>query len=266
MTSDHLASAEPGSALAGIATVTLGGLPIVVTDRVKAARAMVEEALARRGAGRPPVYVTSANGQVLSLCALDPNVRTLFEAADVIHADGMPLVIASRYRCGVALPERVATTDLFHDVAVEAVRRGASFYLLGATPEVLDEAVAAVRTLYPELMIAGSRHGYIAPEEEEAAVAEIRAARPDVLWISMGAPREQAFVVRHREGLSGVGVVKTSGGLFDFLAGARSRAPGWMQEGGLEWLYRLALEPRRLARRYAFSNPHAVYLLLTRSR
>lgn len=247
-------------------TVVVGGLPIVVTDRAEAARTMVDTALARRGRGLPPLYVTSANGQVLSLCALDPAARALFLAADAIHADGTPLVFASRWRCRAALPERVATTDLFHDVAREAVRRGAGLYLLGATEPVLEEAVARVRALYPDLRLVGWRHGYVAPEEEAAVVAAVRAAAPDILFVSMGAPREQAFVVRNRERLAGIGVVKTSGGLFDFLAGARSRAPAWMQAAGLEWLYRMLLEPRRLFRRYALSNPHAVYLLLTRSR
>lgn len=246
-------------------TVLLGGLPIAVTDRASAARAMVEEALARRGSGRPPAYITSANGQVLSVCALDPEVRGLFCAADVIHADGMPLVIASRRLCRVPLPERVATTDLFHDVAREAIRAGASVYLLGATQGVVEAAVAAVRRLHPALRIVGWRHGYIEPGQEDEVIATLNAARPDIVFVSMGAPREQAFVVRNRDRLTGVGVVKTSGGLFDFLAGARSRAPAWMQDAGLEWLYRMLLEPRRLFRRYALTNPHAIYLLLTRS-
>lgn len=247
-------------------TVILGGLPVAVTDRAEAARWMVDAALARRGAGCPPVYVTSANGEVVSRCARDPATRALFTSADLLHADGMPLVFASRWRCRHPLPERAATTDLFHDVAREAVRRGASFYLLGARPNVLASALARVRALYPDLRIAGSRHGYVTPQEEEEVVAAIREAAPDILWVSMGTPREQAFVVRNRERLAGVGLAKTSGGLFDFLAGVRSRAPRWMQDSGLEWLYRLGLEPRRLFRRYAFTNPHALYLLLARSR
>jgi N-acetylglucosaminyldiphosphoundecaprenol N-acetyl-beta-D-mannosaminyltransferase len=220
----------------------------------------------RRGTGEPPLYITSANGQVVSMCATDPALRDLFLASPLIHADGMPLVFASRLRCRTALPERVATTDLFHDVARLAVARGASFYLLGGTSEVLRQTERNVRALYPDLAIAGARDGYFGPEEEPRVVAEIAAARPDVLWVAMGVPREQAFVVRNLARLTGVGVIKTSGGLFDFLSGARSRAPAWMQAAGLEWLYRTWLEPRRLLVRYALTNPHAAYLLLTRSR
>jgi N-acetylglucosaminyldiphosphoundecaprenol N-acetyl-beta-D-mannosaminyltransferase len=86
-----------------------------------------------------------------------------------------------------------------------------------------------------------------------------------VLWIGLGVPHQQRFVVRHRGLLDRVGLAKTCGGLFDFLAGKNSRAPQWMQDYGLEWLYRMSLEPRRLGWRYAVSNPHAVWLLATRS-
>jgi exopolysaccharide biosynthesis WecB/TagA/CpsF family protein len=247
-------------------TVELGGLPIAVADRAGSADAMVSAALARRGSGEPPLYVTSANGEVLSVCARDRDARELFTAADLIHADGMPMVWASRFLCREALPERVATTDLFHDVARRAVPAGASFFMLGAAPDPHAKAVAAVRRLYPELRLAGARHGYFEPGEEEAVLAAIDAARPDILWVSMGAPREQRFALKARERLRHVGLIKTSGGLFDFLSGEKSRAPSWMQAAGLEWLYRLALEPRRLFRRYALTNPHALLLLATRSR
>jgi N-acetylglucosaminyldiphosphoundecaprenol N-acetyl-beta-D-mannosaminyltransferase len=137
--------------------------------------------------------------------------------------------------------------------------------MLGGSPEALRKATVNVRRLYPGLKLVGSRHGYFRPEEEDAIVAEIEAARPDILWVAMGAPREQRFAVKNRERLTGIGVIKTSGGLFDFLSGERSRAPSWMQAAGLEWLYRMLLEPRRLFVRYAVTNPHAAYLLLTRS-
>jgi exopolysaccharide biosynthesis WecB/TagA/CpsF family protein len=249
-----------------VRTIVLGGLPIAVTDRAESAALMTDLALARRGRDEPPLYITSANGQVVSLCASDPEMRALFMAADLIHADGMPLVFASRLRCREPLPERVATSDLVHDVAKIAVARGATFYLLGGSDDVVARTRANLEAAYPGLAIVGARSGYFGAAEEPAVVAEIRAARPDFLWVSMGVPREQAFAVRNREGLRGVGVLKTSGGLFDFLSGTKKRAPVWMQDVGLEWLYRMAREPRRLFVRYALTNPHATYLLLTRSR
>jgi N-acetylglucosaminyldiphosphoundecaprenol N-acetyl-beta-D-mannosaminyltransferase len=244
-----------------VESVFVGGMPIAVLDRAQSAQLMIDLALAR--GRRLPAVITSANGQVISMCARDPQLRKLFLSTDLIHADGMPLIFASRLRRRTPLPERVATTDLFHDVARLAESRGASFYLLGASADVIEKAVENVRQTYPQLTIAGYRNGYFKDHEAEQVVASINQTRPDILWIGMGVPAEQMFSLRHREGLRNVGVIKTSGGLFDFVAGKNSRAPLWMQSAGLEWLYRLAIEPRRLLSRYLLTNPHALYLLLT---
>jgi N-acetylglucosaminyldiphosphoundecaprenol N-acetyl-beta-D-mannosaminyltransferase len=251
-------------ALATMSSIFVGGVPIAVIDRDRSARLMVDLALARRGSSSPPPVITSANGHVISMCARDPSTRSLFLAADLIHADGMSLVFASRLRCPTPLPERVATTDLFHDVARVAEATGASCYLLGATRDVIAAAVANVRAMYPRLSIAGFGHGYPHGDGDEAQViADIDAARPDILWIGMGSPLELAFSMRNRHRLTNVGLIKTSGGLFDFLSGRFRRAPLWMQAAGLEWLHRLALDPRRLLLRYLTTNPHALYVLLT---
>jgi exopolysaccharide biosynthesis WecB/TagA/CpsF family protein len=255
------------SALAPIEVpeATIGGLPIAVIDRNASAELMIELALAQRGAQKPAYVITSANGQVISMCARDLRLRTQFLATDLIHADGMPLVFASRLLCRTPLPERVATSDLFHDVAQRAQGRGVTFYLLGATATVIEEAAQQARKLYPQLDIVGVRDGYFGRDDEEKVVAEINALRPDILWIGMGVPAEQEFALRHRTRLTNVGVIKTSGGLFDFLSGKNPRAPHWMQSIGLEWLYRTMNEPRRLLLRYLTTNPHAIYLLLTRT-
>lgn len=245
--------------------VTLGGLPITVDDCDGAARDMITEALARRDRDMPPLYVTSANGQVLSECASRPPLRALFEEADIIHADGQPMVKASRYFCLHSLPERIATTDLVHNAARMAEEEEITFYFLGASQQVIDKAVANMKDRYPKLIFVGHRNGYIKPDEEEAVIAEINAAGPDILWIGMGVPLEQKFISRNKARLTGVGVIKTSGGLFDFLSGRNSRAPQWMQDFGLEWAYRAWLEPRRLLWRYLTTNPHAAWLLATRS-
>jgi len=256
---------SPEARLKVLPSVVVGGLPIAMVDRVDSARFVVELALDRRGKCLPPLIITSANGQVLSQCAWNAAVRSWFLAADLIHADGMPLVFASRLKCGAPLPERVATTDFFHDVAVQAQSRRASFYFLGATEPTVRTAVANVRKWYPDLVIAGFRNGYFDRDEEFRIVAEIDAARPDILWVARGVPEEQRFAIEHRARLTNVGVIKTAGGLFDFLAGRNKRAPAWMQASGLEWLFRAAIEPRRLLMRYLITSPHAVYLLLTRT-
>jgi N-acetylglucosaminyldiphosphoundecaprenol N-acetyl-beta-D-mannosaminyltransferase len=244
----------------------IGGLPIAVIDRGRSAELMVDVALSRRSTAMRPIIFTSANGQVLSMCARHAGVRDLFLDADLIHADGMPLVFVSRLFHKRPLPERVCTTDLFHDVARVALRRGARFYFLGATKSIMDKATERVRALYPDLDIVGHDSGYLRREGDEDRIIErINAAQPDILWLGLGAPTEQLFAMRHRDRLRGVGLIKTSGGLFDFISGKNARAPGWMRRAGLEWAYRTYLEPRRLAGRYLTTNPHALFLLLTRT-
>jgi len=242
-------------------TVTIGGLPIAVVSRQQAAAWMIEQADSRQR-GKRPLYLTSANGEVVARTRTDAALRDLFLSADQITADGQPMVWASKIRCKTPLPERVATTDLFHDVAKLAEQSGHSFYLFGATAEENARAVANVRRLYPRLRIAGATHGYHRGAELTEKLAEIDALRPDILWLAMGVPHEQRFVADYAEQLPNVGMIKTSGGLFNFLSGKNSRAPAWMQRAGLEWLYRTALEPKRLFWRYLVTNPVALYQML----
>jgi N-acetylglucosaminyldiphosphoundecaprenol N-acetyl-beta-D-mannosaminyltransferase len=245
---------------------TIGGLPVAVIDRHRSAELLIDVALARRDKAQAPLIFTSANGQVLSLCASDARVSDLFRTADLIHADGMPMVFASRLLLRMPLPERVATTDFFHDAAKIGQQRGARMFFLGAAKSVVDQAVHRTQSLYPKLDIVGHSCGYLRREgDEERIIETINNAKPDILWLGLGAPREQEFAVRNRDRLPNVGLIKTSGGLFDFMSGKNSRAPGWMQSAGLEWAYRIYLEPRRLLGRYLMTNPHAIYLLLTRT-
>jgi exopolysaccharide biosynthesis WecB/TagA/CpsF family protein len=137
--------------------------------------------------------------------------------------------------------------------------------MLGATAEENQRAVANVRRMYPRLNIVGATHGYHQGAALEEKLAEIDALAPDVLWLAMGVPYEQHFVAAHAHRLPHVGMIKTSGGLFNFLSGTNRRAPEWMQKASLEWLYRIWLEPRRLFWRYAVTNPKAIYLMATRS-
>src|SRR5690606_20673014 len=158
------------------------------------ARGLVEEALARRGKDGRPFYSTSANGQVLALCGKDEDFLALMRKADQIHADGMPMVLYSKYFSRKPLPWPVATTHLVHEVAALAGEAGASFYFLGASEEVNAGAVEEMRRRYPKLVFSGRRNGYFSREDEDGIVAEINAARPDLLWIGLGVPLEQQFV------------------------------------------------------------------------
>jgi exopolysaccharide biosynthesis WecB/TagA/CpsF family protein len=247
---------------AQVPTVEVGRMRIARLDLAATADLMVAEALSRRGRQTPPAFFTSANGQVLSLVASSRRVARFFDQADLVSADGQPMVLASSWLTHTPLPQRVATTDLFHNIARRAVSNGLTCYFLGATADENAKGLRCIRALYPKLRIVGARDGFFPDEEEQAVVDEIAKIRPDILWVSMGVPREQEFIVRNRYRLRGVGIAKTSGGLFNFLSGSHARAPHWMQRAGLEWLHRLALEPRRLFWRYASTNVHACYLLL----
>jgi exopolysaccharide biosynthesis WecB/TagA/CpsF family protein len=116
--------------------------------------------------------------------------------------------------------------------------------------------------MYPGARIVGRRHGYFEPGEEAGIVDAINAAAPDILWVGLGVPNQQRFILRNLNRLTSVGVAKSCGGLFDFLAGKNKRAPRWMQKAGLEWAFRIREEPRRLLMRYLTTNSHAAYWLV----
>lgn len=254
---------EEMPAMTQVPRALIGGLAIAAVDRQAAATLLI--AAARRR-GERPFYSTSANGEVIARIHANSAIAGLFREADQILADGQPLVFASRWLCRHKLPERVATTDLFHDVATQAERENISFYLFGASERENNKAVAAVRRLYPALNIVGHCHGYLTGEALDRKIDEINALGPDILWLGLGVPREQFFVREFVNRLGRVGVIKTSGGLFDHLAEKTPRAPLWMQHAGFEWLWRATMEPRRLLWRYLTTNPRALYLILRHSR
>ncbi|NTA37912.1 polysaccharide biosynthesis UDP-hexose transferase UppL [Agrobacterium salinitolerans] len=242
--------------------ISLAALPITDATIDETARDFILRAGSERVSGARPFYSTSANGQVIALCHHDREFDAMLRQADQIHADGMSLVIFSRKFCRQALRERVATTDLVHAVAKRAEETGSRFYFLGGSEEVNRAAVEEMQRLYPRLVFSGRRNGYFSRAEEDAVLADIAASKTDILWVGFGIPLEQRFVSRNLDRLSGIAVIKTCGGLFDFLAGKNSRAPQWMQDMGLEWLYRAMLEPKRLGKRYLLTNPIAIYSLL----
>ncbi len=248
-----------------IESAMVGGVRIARLDLERTAELMMDLASRpRRAAG--PWFMTSVNGEVLARRRFDAAFARLLDGADLISADGQPLVMASRLLPCDPLPERIATTDLFPVAARKAAEAGVSFYLLGAREEVNLAAFAAIRRQYPRLDIRGRCHGYLAGSALERKLDEINALSPDILWLGLGVPREQEFVRSYAPRLTGVKIIKTSGGLFDFLSGARKRAPLWMQQAGLEWSWRLYLEPRRLFYRYLITNPVAMFTMLTQTR
>jgi exopolysaccharide biosynthesis WecB/TagA/CpsF family protein len=244
--------------------VFIGGVKIATASRDALTKTIVGDCLARRTSERRSSarLLFDANGHGISLAARDPDYRRALDEADVIHADGGFLVTLSRYIAGAAVRERSATTDLIHDVAAAGLGHGLSHYLLGATEDVNAQCAERLQELYPGIVIAGRHHGYFGPEQEAQLIDGINRADPDVLWIGLGKPGEQYFAVRNRERLRLAWAV-TCGGCFNYVTGHYRRAPQWMQNHGLEWLFRAATSPQLLWR-YAMTSPHAVWLALSR--
>jgi N-acetylglucosaminyldiphosphoundecaprenol N-acetyl-beta-D-mannosaminyltransferase len=190
----------------------------------------------------------------------DPAMRTLVTDCGLITADGQSVVWAARL-LGARLPERVAGIDLMTRLLEVAEARGYGVYVLGARREVLDAALVRLRERHPRLKIAGARDGYFADEDVEEVCEEIRASKADILFVAMSSPRKEYFLGKGGAAL-GVSFAMGVGGAIDVIAGVARRAPRILQRAGLEWAYRLAQEPRRLARRYARVNARFAWLVL----
>ena len=204
--------------------------------------------------GRPRQIVT-VNMDFIRLAHVDPVFREVVNGADLAVPDGMPLLWASRL-LGEPLNERVTGVDIVERGAALAAERGYSIFLLGAEEGVAAAAADRLVRRYPGLRIAGTYAPPVGPfseEEERRILRLVRAARPDMLFVAFGAPRQDVWIRRHQQAL-GVPVAVGVGGTFNFLAGRTKRAPRWMQRAGMEWCHRLVHEPRRLWRRYLLGD------------
>ena len=196
-----------------------------------------------------PHQVVTVNPEFVMAARRDAAFREALARADLSVADGVGLLLAARWR-GVPLPERVTGTDGVARIAERSARLGWRLFFLGAAPGVADRAVGRLRARFPGMVVAGTFPGSPAPEEEEAIVERVRAARPDVLFVAWGAPRQDLWIARNLDRL-GVPACIGVGGAFDFHAGRVRRAPAVMRRTGTEWLFRLALQPRRWRRMLA---------------
>lgn len=203
--------------------------------------------------GRACAYVVTPNVDHLVKLRSDPEFRGIYADAGLVIADGMPLVWASKL-AGKPLKGRVAGSDLFVELCAEAARTGMSVFMLGsASQDIIEAAARELEARYPGIRIVGKHSPSFGFEkrdqENEAIISMIRAARPDILFVGVGAPKQEKWIYRFRERL-GVPVALGIGASFDFVAGSVKRAPLWMQKTGLEWFYRFIKEPRRMFKRY----------------
>lgn len=231
----------------GFQPVWVWGVPFAPFSMAKAVAA-VERLV---GAGRPSYFIT-ANVHYAMLTDENPDLQAINQGAAFILADGAPLVWASRWRES-ALPERVAGSDLIFELSAEAAKKGHRLFFLGGAEGVATRAVEELCERCPGLQIAGVESPPfrdLSSIEHDALVARIRAARPDILVTAFTMPRGERWLATNCD-LLGIPVSVNVGAAIDFAARRIRRAPRWMQRCGLEWAFRLGLEPRRLFGRYA---------------
>ncbi len=221
--------------------------------------AVVERCLSWCEGRRIGRTVLTANSAVLCMMRRDPELRTACLASDMVVADGMSVVWASRL-ADTPVPERVAGVDLMARLLEAGTRHKLSAYFLGARPEVVGGLVKVCQERHPGLAVVGHRDGYFKAAEHEAIVEDIRRCAPHFLFVGMPSPFKEVFLHRYRDQL-GVPVTMGVGGSFDVLAGQIRRAPRWMQSAGMEWGWRLMMEPRKMWKRYLTTNSEFLWLV-----
>lgn len=209
---------------------------------------------------RRPVQHVVVNVAKLVAAQRDAELRRIIRHCALVNADGQPVVWAARL-LGQYLPERVAGIDLMLRLVEEAPRRAWRIYCLGARPEIVAKTVETFRARHPGLQVAGWRDGYFREDEEEDVAREIARCRADILFVAISSPKKERFLAQWLDTMQAPFTMGV-GGSFDVVAGKVRRAPRWMQRCGLEWLFRLLSEPRRMWKRYLVTNTVFLWMLL----
>lgn len=201
--------------------------------------------------------VLHVNVHGMNLSADNPWLRDYLNQAEIVFCDGAGIILGARI-LGQHIPERITYADWMWQLAEFAAARGYSFYFLGAKPGIAQTAADRMIAHFPELKIAGVRDGYFNKDnghpDNEAVLADINAARPNILVVGMGMPMQERWLLDNWNRID-ANIALTGGAVFDYISGDLKRAPTWMTDNGLEWLGRLLIEPRRLWQRYIVGNP-----------
>lgn len=204
-------------------------------------------------------HIITVNVAILMMAREDAKLAEAIERAELVVVDGKPLVWTARWM-DVPVPERVSGVDLMKSLLAAGNERGLSVFLLGTTQERLDVLTRVIRAQYPNVVIKGARNGYFKKDEWRSVAEQIRDARADLLLVGMPAPFKEIWCEEHRDILKTPAILGV-GGAFDVLGGFVPRAPRALQEAGLEWAWRLAMEPRKLWKRYLSTNSRFLALL-----
>lgn len=189
----------------------------------------------------------------------DPELTTSVNDCDIVNIDGMGVVLGARF-LGINVPQRVAGVDLFNELLALSAEKEYPVYLLGAKDDVVSKTAEVVEKKHANLNVAGFHHGYFW-DDEEAVVKKIRESGAKLLFVAITSPKKENFINKWK-GELGVDFVMGVGGSFDVVAGRVTRAPLWMQNSGMEWLYRLLQEPRRMWKRYLTTNVAFAFMLI----
>lgn len=207
------------------------------------------------------IHHTVVNAGKIAALQNDKELRKSVNEATLINADGQAVIWASKI-LKKPLKERVAGIDLFVNLLALAHKEGHKVYLLGAKPEVVQTLVKKLSSEFSPDLIAGSHHGYFSKEEEKGVVEKIASSGAKLLFVAMTSPKKEIFLNTHKKALRQINFIMGVGGSFDVLSGKTKRAPMWMQKSGMEWLYRVIQEPKRMWKRYLIGNTKFISLLI----
>jgi N-acetylglucosaminyldiphosphoundecaprenol N-acetyl-beta-D-mannosaminyltransferase len=234
--------------------VTIAGIPIANLSEAEAV-ALIDTLVSNGG----PHYGAVVNAAKIVVANRDERLKRVLLEADLVTADGMSVVWASRL-FGRALRERVTGIDLFERLVEHAADRELSIYFLGARDESVRQTVELLSIRHPNLRVAGYRNGYFATSESGAVADAIKLSNADLLFVAMGSPAQEYWIASNLV-RTGARFALGVGGSFDHVNGRVARAPQWMQRFGLEWFHRLIHEPRRLWKRYLVGNLRFIWLV-----
>jgi N-acetylglucosaminyldiphosphoundecaprenol N-acetyl-beta-D-mannosaminyltransferase len=238
-----------------VSSFLIAGIPIANLSENETVE-FIERLISNGGAH----FGAVVNASKLVAANRDAALRRALLDADLITADGMSVVWASRL-LGPGLKERVTGIDLFERLVERAADRGFAVYFLGAQEESVRGTVDLLANRYPALRIAGCQNGYFEASDSQSVCEAIRLSSADLLFVALGSPKQEQWIAANLA-FTGVRFALGVGGSFDHLSGRAQRAPRWMQRSGLEWLHRLAQEPRRLWRRYLIGNSAFIWLVI----
>ncbi len=239
-----------------IPRVELFGIPVSNLSMQETLH-VIDQAIGKK---EPVHHVVINAGKIVAMQS-DPQLRESVLSADLINADGISVVWASKI-LGKPLKERVPGIDLMQNLLELAKEKKYKVYFLGARQEVLDKMLEKVRKKYGSEIVAGYANGYFNETESTEVAQKIADSGADILFVGISSPKKEIFLNQNKEILKKVPFIMGVGGSFDVLAGKTKRAPVWMQKAGLEWFFRLIQEPRRMWKRYLIGNLKFVLLLI----